>query len=447
MSTSDPLDGRIREALAELVSRAPLASEIEELGPPPVGSRRRGLLLASAVALVGVVLGAVALARGGDTTVDTSSADRQPDSADTIVAPCLERRTEFPDPNTDVVVYLQPDASPELRDAALAALSSLPSVQLLRSWTQDEVYGEFRQLFADSPQTLESATPDKFPPRVELAVSGDSSVDVVMTMIDVQPAVRATLTVEDAVENLEQLCKRPVDGGATQGAEVADVAAAGDEAGSEGVPPNEVQVSVFFPESESSDYTNFNSYIAVPRIVALDGPLNGDSTEGRAAGALRALAAGPTATESAQGVSNYFPSDPELIRSVSFSGGTLVIDFRPEIVGSTSVGTDGAGVEMMASLMATVFQFDEVKILELHGDGSCSTFAKWAGFEGDCVRRTREEVEVWKATPRSTNIAPTSPAPPLEETIPPPRASEAPGVPADSAPQPSEPGEATETGN
>ena len=207
MTASDPLDGRIRQALTELVDRAPVAPGIDELEPSPLRRHRRAGLLVAVAALVVTVPVGVALVGGDDTTVATTPTDDPGRGVSGSVTPCLEEVTSFPDPDTDVVVYLHPDATPEQRQAVLASLRDQQSVRVVRSWEQAELYEEFFRLFFDREQR-EGVTPEALPPRIELDVAGTTSVDTVISTSEALPSVRVALRLEDAVGDLERMCRR-----------------------------------------------------------------------------------------------------------------------------------------------------------------------------------------------------------------------------------------------
>lgn len=82
MTPSDPVDGLIREALAEVVSRAPLAPDFEDLGPRQTGRHRRmGMLVGAAVLIVVVVAVAAVALPGGDDPIVTVGTPTPSDTA------------------------------------------------------------------------------------------------------------------------------------------------------------------------------------------------------------------------------------------------------------------------------------------------------------------------------------------------------------------------------
>lgn len=211
MTTSDPLDGRIREALGELVARTPVASEFDELEPRESSPQRRTALLVAAVALIVAVPLGVVLIGEDDTRVTTTPAEDPGRDVTGSATPCMARVTEFPDRATDVVVYLVPEATPEQREAVLTRLQDQESVRIVRSWEQAELYDEFLRHFAGSPEQRAGVTLESLPPRIELDVSAATPVDTVIALSEELPSVRAALNVEDAVEHLERSCQRSED--------------------------------------------------------------------------------------------------------------------------------------------------------------------------------------------------------------------------------------------
>lgn len=80
---ADPIDGQIREALAEVISRAPLAPTFDDITPAPPRRQRTVLIAAVAAAAVLVlVIGGLALAGSADTIVSTDTANRNGDPSE-----------------------------------------------------------------------------------------------------------------------------------------------------------------------------------------------------------------------------------------------------------------------------------------------------------------------------------------------------------------------------
>lgn len=137
--------------------------------------RRIGASVAAAVLVVGIgVAGAVTLDGGSTSRVETDVAD---DGTPTTSAPdetgCGALLEGLLDPETDAVLFLQPEASPaEVMDKA-DALRSRSEVADVLVLGKETVYDQFRQLFADSPQIVETVTPEILPWQLEVDLVSD----------------------------------------------------------------------------------------------------------------------------------------------------------------------------------------------------------------------------------------------------------------------------------
>lgn len=206
MSSPDPLDGTIRQAVTELVSHAPPAPDFDDLEPPGGRWLRPGLLVGLALGFV-VVIAAGALAARDDTTVTTGTADTstEPEEADDASTPCEQQAASVP-AEVNVFVFLRPEATDAERDAVLRTLEAAPAVE--RLWFRDEeyVYAEFQRLFADQPEILESVTPEILPTHVDLHVDAASPGELVQEMLSAHDAVREVLSGDLARSQMAAAC-------------------------------------------------------------------------------------------------------------------------------------------------------------------------------------------------------------------------------------------------
>jgi hypothetical protein len=105
-------------------------------------------------------------------------------------------------------------------------------------------------------------------------------------------------------------------------------------------------------------------------------------------GALRALVAGPTPEERADGVTSWFsPETVGTLGRVQAAEGFVIVDFRdlPDLIPNAS--TSAGSQQLLASLDATVFQFPWVDSVEYRLDGSCDAFWEWLQRSCERVRR------------------------------------------------------------
>jgi hypothetical protein len=106
-------------------------------------------------------------------------------------------------------------------------------------------------------------------------------------------------------------------------------------------------------------------------------------------GALRALVAGPTREERADGIHSWFSAETRgVIRRIRAENGRVTVDFRdlPDLIPGASSSTGSQ--QLVASLDSTVFQFGWVDAVEYRLEGSCDAFWEW--LQTECQIRTRD---------------------------------------------------------
>jgi cell division transport system permease protein len=69
----------------------------------------------------------------------------------------------------EFIVYLQPQITTEQKDSIKKDLDSNPDVDHANFVDQDETYAEFKRLFANSPQLVETVSPEILPPSFRVA--------------------------------------------------------------------------------------------------------------------------------------------------------------------------------------------------------------------------------------------------------------------------------------
>ena len=74
--------------------------------------------------------------------------------------------------DTDLIVFVNPDATTAQVEALRASLDSLDEVARSTWVTQDEAYDEFTELWADRPDLIDAVSPEAMPPNVRVTVRG-----------------------------------------------------------------------------------------------------------------------------------------------------------------------------------------------------------------------------------------------------------------------------------
>jgi cell division transport system permease protein len=103
----------------------------------------------------------------------------------------VERATQRWQDGVEFIVFVAPDASEEQIDSVGASLESNPLVERVTFFDQEQAYQEFSEMFADSPDMVETVTPDILPPsfRVVPTSTDLASVEELVQQYESQPGV------------------------------------------------------------------------------------------------------------------------------------------------------------------------------------------------------------------------------------------------------------------
>jgi cell division transport system permease protein len=103
----------------------------------------------------------------------------------------VERATQRWQDGIEFIVFVAPNATPEQLDAVGSSLDANPEVERVTFFDQEAAYDEFSEMFADSPDMLETVTPDILPPSFRVVpVSADSAaVEELVVQYQSQPGV------------------------------------------------------------------------------------------------------------------------------------------------------------------------------------------------------------------------------------------------------------------
>lgn len=128
-----------------------------------------------------------------------------------------------------------------------------------------------------------------------------------------------------------------------------------------------VEVAVFFPRGDPGP--RCDRVYPRPRLVRPPAVLTG---------ALRALLAGPTATERARGYGGWFSAKTAgMLRGVSLRGGVARIDFRDLRRVIPNASSSCGSALLLAQLERTATQFPTVRRAVYSLQGSISRFYEW----------------------------------------------------------------------
>ncbi len=107
----------------------------------------------------------------------------------------------------EFIVFMQPDASQAQTDAVERQLEDSTQVERFVYFDQDETFEEFQELFANTPQIVESVTPDILPPSFRV-VPVDKSAETIESLRSVfvtQPGVREVVAAFDSIRTIRNL--------------------------------------------------------------------------------------------------------------------------------------------------------------------------------------------------------------------------------------------------
>jgi cell division transport system permease protein len=107
----------------------------------------------------------------------------------------------------EFIVFMRPEATPDQDAAVRKAIDESPQVKSFKYLDQQAAYEEFKELFSDKPELIESVTPDVLPPSYRV-VPVDANPDEVATLgaqFENAPGVRDVTYASEALRNLEDL--------------------------------------------------------------------------------------------------------------------------------------------------------------------------------------------------------------------------------------------------
>jgi cell division transport system permease protein len=106
----------------------------------------------------------------------------------------------------EFIVYLQPEITNEQKDSIQKDLESNPDVDHADFVNQDQTYEEFKRLFANSPQLVETVTPDILPPsfRVAPRIQDPEVVKALGDQFQSKPGVYEVVFAFEVVQRIQE---------------------------------------------------------------------------------------------------------------------------------------------------------------------------------------------------------------------------------------------------
>ncbi|MBV8981158.1 MAG: ABC transporter permease [Acidimicrobiia bacterium] len=102
----------------------------------------------------------------------------------------------------ELSVFMKSDAAPQEIDAVDRELRSTPEVKKVRFVTKQGAYDEFRKMFSNSPDMLETLSVDQMPPSFRVVPRQAAQVDVIGSRFKDAAGVRDVVYAKDTVKAL-----------------------------------------------------------------------------------------------------------------------------------------------------------------------------------------------------------------------------------------------------
>ncbi len=107
----------------------------------------------------------------------------------------------------EFVIFMNPEASPEQLAAIEDDLLSSPEVNRVTFFDQDDAFREFQDLFAGTPEIIETVSPEVLPPsyRVVPAETNAALVEALAGQYEGKPGVREVVRASETIQTLEDI--------------------------------------------------------------------------------------------------------------------------------------------------------------------------------------------------------------------------------------------------
>ena len=127
-----------------------------------------------------------------------------------LVREGAERATAQFQEGVEFIVFMNADATPEQDAAIRDVLDTSPAISGFAYVDKLAAYEEFRGLFSDKPELLDSVTPDVMPPSYRIVPADPDSANVaeLARQFSAQPGVREVATATDAIRQIEAFSTR-----------------------------------------------------------------------------------------------------------------------------------------------------------------------------------------------------------------------------------------------
>jgi|SRR5687767_3918125 len=102
----------------------------------------------------------------------------------------------------ELSIFMKPDAPPTQSEAVESELAKMPEVKKITFVDQDGAYKEFSQMFANSPDMVESVTPKDLPPSYRVVPKRAEFAETIGERFKTREGVHAVSYAKDTVDTL-----------------------------------------------------------------------------------------------------------------------------------------------------------------------------------------------------------------------------------------------------
>jgi cell division transport system permease protein len=107
----------------------------------------------------------------------------------------------------ELIVFMEPDATPEQTAAVRTLLRDDPRVDTIRYVDKEKAFKEAKKLFKNSPELLQSVTPKDLPPSFRLVpqTAEIASVSALETKYSKSPGVKQVVSADDTIRTVQAI--------------------------------------------------------------------------------------------------------------------------------------------------------------------------------------------------------------------------------------------------
>ena len=127
-----------------------------------------------------------------------------------IVRNGVANATERWEGGIEFVIFLNPDSSQDQIDSIGGDLEESPAIKSFEYFDQEAAYEEFKELFADSPEFIESVTPEVLPPSYRV-VPVDKEARAVTDLgrqFEAKAGVREIIFASESIEAVQEVARK-----------------------------------------------------------------------------------------------------------------------------------------------------------------------------------------------------------------------------------------------